>query len=836
VKLVIVESPAKAKTIGKFLGKDYKVESSIGHIRDLPRNATEIPAKLKAEKWTRLGVNIEKDFDPLYVISSDKKKQVTKLKKLLKEADELFLATDEDREGEAISWHLMEILKPKVPVKRLAFHEITKEAIQGALDNPRELDMDLVNAQETRRILDRLYGYKVSPVLWKRVAPKLSAGRVQSVALRIIVERERARISFKAAEYCSIRATFKLEGGREFEAVLKEIDGQKIAIGKDFDPDTGKLIDEKKILRLLSEKAEELIKNFESSAWKIDSVETKPYKTKPVAPFITSTLQQAANNKLGFGARQTMGVAQKLYENGYITYMRTDSITLSSQAIEAARSLILDEYGKEYLPAKPRVFKSKVKNAQEAHEAIRPAGNVFQTPASVKSKLTDEQFKLYDLIFKRTIASQMEDAKMLRTTIKVGNGAAIFQANGKVVEFPGFLKAYNIEATVKKDVSELSEDKILPEVKEGEKAEFTAPEVKSHATKPPARYTEASLVKELEARGIGRPSTYASIIDTIQRRNYVYKQGKALVPTFVAFAVVALLEQYFAKLVDMEFTAKLEEDLDDISRGEGDRLKYLKTFYFGTKELVGLEKLVEADIDAKSVCTIPIEGSEINVRIGPFGPYLEAGEKKVSLPAGIAPDEVKADKAAELIEKGKSIGESLGKDPETGKDIFAKEGRFGPYIQLGEPEEGGNKPKMKGLPPGVTLDDVDLAMAIKIVALPKKMGIFEKNEKEIVVDIGRYGPYVKAGTETRSIPKDMNVLDLTLEEAITLLNTEKKGRGSAASALKEFEKDPSIKVMNGRYGPYVKQGKVNASVPKGVDAEKLTLKQALDLIAEKKNK
>jgi DNA topoisomerase-1 len=830
LKLVIVESPAKAKTISKILGKEFKVESSIGHIRDLPKNAAEIPAKMKDQKWTRLGVNIEADFEPLYVVSSEKKKQVKKLKDLMKDADEVYLATDEDREGEAISWHLLEILKPKVPVKRLAFHEITKDAILHALDNPRELDMSLVNAQETRRVLDRLYGYEVSPILWKKIAPKLSAGRVQSVALRIIVERERARMRFKAAQYCSIQATFTLDNGREFVATLKEIEDRKIAIGKDFDPDTGKLVDEKKVMRLLMDEAMKLVDQFEKDSWKIESLEKKPVKSSPYAPFITSTLQQDANNKLGFSSRQTMSVAQKLYENGYITYMRTDSITLSKEAIAGARKLIESEYGKEYLPDSPRMFKSKVKNAQEAHEAIRPAGSKFRKPEEISGDLTDEQLKLYDLIYRRTLASQMADAQMESTVIRVTNGNAVFQANGKVVKFPGYLKVY-AALTSGKD-----EDKLLPDVTEGEACEFGNPEINEHATKPPARYTEASLVKELEARGIGRPSTYASIIDTIQRRRYVYKVGKALVPTFVAFAVVRLMEQHFTDLVDMTFTAELEEDLDAISRGEVERLKYLKEFYFGNNDHSGLEKLVTAEIDPKEACTIPVEGSNINVRIGPYGPYLEKDGEKASLPAEIAPDEVNASTVEEILEKGKQADGPMGVEPESGLPIFVKVGRFGPYVQLGEPEEG-SKPKMKGLPPGLDVADVDLETAIKIVAMPKEMGVFDKNGETIVADIGRYGPYVKAGSETRSLPKDMNILDLTTEQAIELLNTEKKGRGrAAASALKEFKEDESIKVLNGRYGPYVKQGKVNASVPKDMDVEKMTLEDALKLIADKKAK
>jgi len=831
LKLVIVESPAKAKTISKILGKDYVVESSIGHIRDLPKRAAEIPKKMKDQKWTRLGVNIEKDFEPLYLVPSDKKEQVKKLKKLLKKADELYLATDEDREGESISWHLTQVLDPKIPVKRLAFHEITKEAIEKALESPRDINMDLVNAQETRRILDRLYGYEISPILWKKIAPKLSAGRVQSVALRLVVERERERMSFVPATYCSIKATFKTEDGEEFEATLKEFKDQKIAIGKDFDPDTGELKN-KELLRLVEKEAKKLIEQFEKDNWKIDSVEKKPVKSSPYAPFITSTLQQDANRKLGFPSKKTMSVAQKLYENGYITYMRTDSITLSKQAINAARKLIESEYGKEYLPEKSRVFKSKVKNAQEAHEAIRPAGSTFKMPAELESDLTPDQMKLYSLIYKRTLASQMADARIQRTTVKVVSDDALFQANGKVIEFPGYLKVYSQGSTKK------NEEKVLPDVKEGASVDYTDSNVDVHETKPPARYTEASLVKELEERGIGRPSTYASIIDTIQRRNYVNKQGKALVPTFVAFAVIRLLEQFFTDLVDMGFTADLEADLDKISRGEGERLGYLKEFYFGNTDHEGLEDLVKSEIDPKEACTIPIEdeGKELgaDIRIGPYGPYIEKDDKKVSLPTDLPPDQLDDEKIEELLSQEKKADEPVGKDPETGEPVYVKVGRYGPYVQLGDPEEG-KKPKMKGLPPGLTVDDVDFDTALKIIEMPKKLGVFEDNGEDIKVDIGRYGPYVRAGSETRSIPRDENVLEFDYDKAVALLKTEKKGRGRGASkkVLKEFKEDDSIKVLDGRYGPYVNQGKVNASVPKDKDPMKLTYEEAKELISNK---
>jgi DNA topoisomerase-1 len=827
VKLVIVESPAKAKTINKYLGKDYVVESSIGHIRDLPQSAADIPDKVKDQKWTRLGVNVEEGFEPLYVVPTDKKKQIKKLKDLLKKADELYLATDEDREGEAISWHLLEVLKPKVPVKRLAFHEITKDAIVKAIDNPREVDMDLVNAQETRRVLDRLYGYEVSPILWRKIAPKLSAGRVQSVALRIIVERERARMRFVAAEYCSVVATFVTDEGEEFEATLKMVGDQKLAIGKDFDPDTGEITN-KEVLRLLKKDCEDLIKKFEKSDWTIESVEKKPVKSSPYAPFITSTLQQEANRKLGMSSRDTMSAAQKLYENGYITYMRTDSISLSTQAIEAARSIIKKEYGEEYLPKEARVFKSKVKNAQEAHEAIRPAGNSFQTPDEVAGNVTPEQAKLYDLIYKRTIASQMEDARMQMTVIKIVDGNAMFQANGRVIEFPGYLKAYKEDL----DKQTSGEDNILPDVSEGDKVDMKDGQIGEHMTKPPARYTEASLVKELEARGVGRPSTYASIIDTIQRRKYVYKKGKALVPTFVAFAVISLMEKHFSHLVDMEFTAELEEDLDAISRGEEDRLKYLKCFYFGDKKHTGLVDLIKADIDAREVCTIPVPRIKMDVRVGRYGPFVEKGEETASLPADVAPDELTEEMVVELLKSSAKKDEPLGVDSESGKPVFVKVGRFGPYVQLGE-AGGEEKPKMKGLPPGVQVEDVDFEKAVAIVSFPKVIGKF--NDEDIVADIGRYGPYVKAGSETRSLG-ELDILKLTEDDAVKLLKEEKKGRGRRAAKppLKTFKEDETITVKTGRYGPYVNQGKVNVSVPKDIKPEDLTYEDAKKMIEEKK--
>ena len=826
MKLVIVESPAKAKTISKILGKEFIVESSIGHIRDLPANAAEIPAKYKSEKWARLGVNIEKDFEPLYVVNKDKKKQVKKLKDLLAKADELFLATDEDREGESISWHLLQVLKPKVPVKRLAFHEITESAIKKALANPRTVDMPMVHAQETRRVLDRLYGYELSPLLWRKIAPKLSAGRVQSVATRIIVERERARIAFRNAEYMSINGDFD-HSSELFNAELKQYNGKKIAVSKDFDSTTGQ---PKKDVLVLNEENVEDIKNvLNSESFKISSVETKPMKTQPKPPFTTSTLQQDANHKLGFGSKQTMMVAQKLYENGFITYMRTDSISLSSQAIKACRDLVTSEFGTEYLPEKSRVFKSKVKNAQEAHEAIRPAGEKFRKPAQLASKLTTEQLKLYTLIFNRTVASQMKDYQYLQTSVDVESASSLFRASGRVTTFLGFRKLY-VESGAKED------SQALPEMKVGVAVDLKELNSKKHSTKPPARFNEATLVKELESLGIGRPSTYASIIDTIIRRNYVFKSGKALVPTFMAFGVVRLMEQNFKFLVDYSFTAKMEEDLDAISRGESEFVAYLKDFYYGHNEYMGLTEITKLDIDPRESCTLPLgDGTQVNIRIGRYGPFLESGEKKVSIPDGTEPDSLTLDAALELLETSEKMQMegSLGDDPETKMPVFAKVGRFGPYVQLGEKSEEDKKfkPKMKSIPKGIDPDSVDLELALKILSLPKVVAKTPEGE-DVTADIGRFGPYLKSASKTASVDVDL-VLNPNTDKILEALAAGKAARGASKSVLREFE-GSTIKVMNGRYGPYVNQGKTNASLPKDMDPAKITLEQAEKLIADKK--
>jgi len=829
VKLVIVESPAKAKTISKILGKEFVVESSIGHIRDLPSNASEIPAKYKSEKWARLGVNVDKDFEPLYVVNKDKKKQVKKLKDLLAKADELFLATDEDREGESISWHLLDVLKPKVPVKRLAFHEITETAIKAALANPRQIDSKLVEAQETRRVLDRLYGYELSPLLWRKIAPKLSAGRVQSVATRIIVERERARMAFKSATYKSINADFDYDSN-VFNSDLKEFDGKKIASSKDFSAETG--LAKKGVLVLNEDNIEETMNALKSEKYTVSKVETKPMKTQPKPPFTTSTLQQDANHKLGFSSKQTMQVAQKLYENGYITYMRTDSFSLSSEAIKACRDFVSSEFGSEYVPGKSRVYKSKVKNAQEAHEAIRPAGHVFKDPKTLGSKLTDEQMKLYSLIFNRTVASQMKDFEYMQTSIDITSDRSLFRSTGRVTTFLGFRKLY-IESGAKTDDSQA-----LPDMKVGVETALKELNSKDHQTKAPARFNEATLVKELESLGIGRPSTYASIIDTIIRRNYVFKVGKALVPTFVAFGVVKLMEQNFKFLVDYSFTAKMEEDLDAISRGEKEFVSYLKDFYFGHAEYMGLTEITKLEIDPRECCTIPIEdGSEVNVRIGRYGPFLEAGEKRVSIPDGTQPDSLTLDAAKHLIETSESLDQEggLGVDPESKLHVFAKVGRYGPYVQLGEKmdEDKTFKPKMKSIPKGIDIADVDLELALKILSLPRIVAKTAEGE-EVTADIGRFGPYIKSPSKTATVSVDL-VLNPVEAEILAALAAGKAARGGATKqVLKEFD-NSTIKVLTGRYGPYVNEGKLNASVPKDMDPTKLTLEQAQKILADKKS-
>ena len=833
--LVIVESPTKARTISNFLPKGFIVEASIGHIRDLPNSAKEIPADIKKEPWSRLGINVDSEFEPVYVIPPEKKKQVAKLKKQLAGVDVVYLATDEDREGESISWHLVEVLKPKVPKKRLVFHEITKTAIRAALDNPRELDLRMIKAQETRRILDRLYGYEISPILWRKVAPRLSAGRVQSVTVRLIVERERERQRFVKSTFWDLTADFKAESGAPFSTVLHSLDGKRIARGKDFDSTTGLLkTGDDAGVQLVDEKmATALVDELKRADWEVGRVERKPYTDRPSPPFTTSTLQQEANRKLRLSARATMQAAQRLYENGLITYMRTDSTTLSDQAVQASREQIERLYGKEYLPDKPRVYRTKVKNAQEAHEAIRPASE-FKRPDDLRAQLGDREFKLYELIWKRTMACQMEDARGHRMTLRITNGRAVFQASGKTIEFPGYLRAY-VEGADDPDAELADKELVLPSVSEGDSMELDKLEPKSHTTQPPARYTEASLVKELEAKGVGRPSTYATIIDTILHRQYVVKQGSALVPTFVAFAVVKLMEKHFGGLVDVAFTARMEDDLDKIARGEMDALPYLRSFYFGDKgDKKGLKDLIQTEIDAREVCTLELgeddEGRVVNIRVGRYGPYLERGDERATIPEGVAPDELDMERAAEILKRGSGPIE-LGDDPETGRPVFVKTGRYGAYVQLGENDD---EPKMKSLLPGMEMETTTQEDALRLLRLPRTVGEDAVGES-VLADYGRYGPYIKRGVDTRSLEKPEDVFDVTLEKALArLAEAPTRGRRRASKVMRELGVDPTndlqVKVMHGPYGLYVTDGSINASLAKDAEVEKVTLEEAIDLI------
>jgi DNA topoisomerase-1 len=842
--LVIVESPAKARTIGKFLGRGYTVEASIGHVRDLPHGAKEIPAEYRGEEWARLGVNVEKDFDPLYIVPPGKTAQVRKLKSLLKEARELYLATDEDREGEAISWHLNELLKPKVPVHRLVFHEITKEAIDEALANPRDIDESLVKAQETRRIVDRLYGYEVSPLLWRKVRPKLSAGRVQSVAVKLIVERERQRMAFVAATFWDLIGSFsKQSAPQPFEAELVSVDGRGIPAGKDFDPTTGKLKNPN-LLLLNEADAQKLLERLRSATYHVAALDNKPYTSKPYPPFTTSTLQQEANRKLGFTARRTMQVAQSLYETGHITYMRTDSTNLASVAVEAARALVSREYGKEYLPDSPRVYQTKVRNAQEAHEAIRPAGHPFAFPEELRAELSPDEFKLYDLIWKRTVASQMADARGHRITVTIEGAGAEFQVGGKTIDFAGYLRAY-VEGADDPEAELADKETILPSVKIGEVLDCKKLEPKSHTTQPPARFTEATLTRALEEMGIGRPSTYASIIDTILARDYVFKRSSALVPTWTAFAVSQLLQDHLPNLVDYQFTAQMEEDLDAISRGEQENLEYLRNFYFGNGD-DGLKPHLEhktEKIDARHVSRIhigkPQGQQEIVVRVGRYGPFLEQGDRRASIPEGTAPDEVTIDKALEMLGAAQQAEEPLGYDPTSGKPVYLKVGRFGPYVQCGSADDE-EKPKNASLLKGMTPDQVDLPTALKLLSLPRELGNQPAGGQPVVAYNGRFGPYVKCGEETRSLPAQLSPLDVTLQQALELLAQPKqmrRGFGQKKEPLKVFEPTPAnpqkIELRDGRYGLYVTDGTTNASLPRNMTAEELTLEFALRLLADR---
>ena len=859
IKLVIVESPAKARKIGGFLGDDYVVEASVGHIRDLPQRAADIPKEFKKIAWAKEGVNIEEGFEPLYVINPDKKAKVSELKALMKDADELILATDEDREGEAIAWHLIEVLRPKIPIRRMVFHEITKEAIQKAANETRDLDYRLVDAQETRRVLDRLYGYRLSPVLWKKVMPRISAGRVQSVATRLIVERERERMAFISSKWWDLTA--QCEAG--FNARLLSLDGKRVAATNDFDANGG--LKEKSVANILlldEAGANELVQSLIGKSLTVKSTEESPRTERPKAPFTTSTMQQDAGSRLGWGAQLTMRVAQRLYENGYITYMRTDSVTLSQSAIESARNSAKSLYGADYIPATPRVYEGKSKNAQEAHEAIRPAGETFRTPGELAPELSRDEFSLYDLIWKRTIASQMSDAKKMQMRVdfdvetKTG-GAAIFRANGSVVTFPGFLAAYEEIVDDKSGEDEAAEsDKRLPAMAVGDSIKVSNYICEGHETKPPARYTEPTLVKKLEELGIGRPSTFASIMSTIQDRGYVAKRGRALVPTFLAFSVTGLLEQHFGKLVDYEFTASMEEDLDRIANGEEDRITWLTKFFFGTEGNPGLEALA-ADlgaIDAQQINTMKM-GEDIEIRVGRYGAYIQKGigddRKFANIPETMAPDELTLQVAIDLLAQPSGERE-LGVHPETNLPLLAKSGRFGPYVTevFPEPEmvvdkktgelkkprkkKDAPKPKTASLLSTMTLDTITIEDALKLMSLPRTLGDYE--EVPITVQNGRYGPYMTHGTDSRTLTSEDQLFAITLDEAIELYKQPKvRRRGVAKPPLKDLGIDPAsqkpVLVKDGRFGIYITDGETNATLRRGDNVEFLTLERGLELLA-----
>jgi DNA topoisomerase I len=858
-KLVIVESPAKARTIGGYLGQGYVVESSIGHIRDLPQSAAETPAKIKDKPWGRLAVDVDNGFEPYYVVPRDKKQHISKLRTLLKDADELYLATDEDREGEAIAWHLLDELKPKgIPVHRMVFHEITRPAIQEAVANPRTINEDLVEAQEARRILDRLYGYEVSPVLWKKVMSGLSAGRVQSVATRLVVDRERERMAFRAASYWDLEGTFDAgaeKDPRMFPGKLHSIDDKRVAGGSDFGPD-GQLKSKKgDRVHLDRSAAEGLVRALSETAFEVRSVESKPYRRQPYAPFRTTTLQQEASRKLGMSASVTMSVAQRLYENGFITYMRTDSTTLSSAAINAARAQVRELYGDEYLPDRPREYASKVKNAQEAHEAIRPAGDSFRTPA--QTGLTGEQFRVYELIWMRTIASQMKDAVGQSVSVRLGGAASdgrdvVFSASGRVITFHGFLKAY-VEGTEGGKRSD--DDQVpLPDLREGDPVSAAALNALGHETKPPARYTEATLIKELEDREIGRPSTYASIIGTILNRGYVYKKGTALVPAWLAFSVTRLLEEHFPRQISYAFTAGMEDVLDEIAAGHKDRVSELQEFYFGSDRVEGLHSLVTGlgDIDARELATFPIGGpdSGINLRVGRYGPYLEGpgddgtpAGKRANVPDDLPPDELTLEKARELFANPAGEEIQLGVHPDTGLEVVAKNGRYGPYVTEVLPDEAPKsaKPRTSSLFKSMSLDTVTLDDAIRLLSLPRVVGEDPESGEEITAQNGRYGPYLKKGSDSRSLTSEEQLLTIGLDEALRIYAQPKqRGRAAAAPPLKELGNDPvsgnPVVVKSGRFGEYVTDGDYNATLRKDDSVEAITLERAAELLAERRER
>jgi DNA topoisomerase I len=843
-RLVIVESPAKARTISGYLGPEFVIESSVGHIRDLPDSAAEIPERYKGEPWARLGVNVEQDFEPLYVVDPEKKKTVAALRKQLADADELLLATDEDREGEAIAWHLLEVLKPKVPVRRMVFHEITRDAIERALEQTREVDERLVDAQESRRILDRLYGYEVSPVLWKKIMRGLSAGRVQSVATRLVVERERERIAFTSAVWWDLLASFDPD---RFEARLVSVDGERVAQGRDFRPD-GKLRGEARPLD--EEAARGLASRLEGSSFRVARVERKPYVRRPSPPFMTSTLQQDASRKLRFSAQVTMRLAQRLYENGYITYMRTDSTTLSESALTAAREQAASLFGADHVPPQPRRYERKVKNAQEAHEAIRPAGDGFRTPQDVRPELSRDELALYELIWMRTIASQMKDAQGQTVSLRIAGEsssgeAAEFGASGTVITFRGFLAAYEEGRDDDRARAEADEERRLPNLSEGDAVELRTLEPQGHETSPPARYTEATLVRTLEELGIGRPSTYASILGTILDRGYVFKRGTALVPSFLAFSVVGLLEQHFGRLVDYDFTARMEDDLDRIASGDERRVEWLGRFYFGDGEpgasSLGLHELVSdlGAIDAREINSREI-GDGIVLRVGRYGPYLEQDGKRASVPDDTAPDELTPERAQELLSQPTGDRE-LGVDPETGTTIAARAGRYGPYVTELLPDGAKEKPRTASLFKTMSLETVTVEEALRLLQLPRVVGTAPDGE-EVVARNGRYGPFVQKGKESRSLESEEQLFTIELPEALALLAQPRQRRGQRASAapLRELGPDPAggkaILLKEGRFGPYVTDGETNASLRRGDDPETIELDRALELLAERRAK
>ncbi len=850
--LVIVESPTKARTIRNYLPAGYRVEASMGHVRDLPQSASEIPVAIKGEKWAQLGVNVDADFEPVYVVPKDKKKVVTQLKEALKEADELILATDEDREGESISWHLYQLLKPKVPTKRMVFHEITQEAIKKALKNCRTIDEQLVRAQETRRILDRLVGYTLSPLLWKKIAWGLSAGRVQSVAVRLLVNKERQRRAFHEGTYWDLKAslispaTGKIKG-QEFTSLLVNLAGTKIATGSDFDPATGQITVGRKVVLLTEEEAAALKDRLTDKTWSVTDIEERPVTRKPSPPFTTSTMQQESNRKLRLSARDTMRIAQNLYEQGYITYMRTDSVHLSDQAIAAARSCVEKLYGQQYLSPQPRQYTTKSKGAQEAHEAIRPAGSTFRTPQ--ETGLGGRELALYDLIWKRTVASQMADSRQTQVTVQLQVEDAGFRSSGKRIDFPGYLRAY-VEGSDDPEAALEDQEVILPNLKVGDHPNCQELEAIGHETQPPARYTEATLVKTLESEGIGRPSTYASIIGTIIDKGYTQLTNNALIPTFTAFAVTDLLEKHFPDIVDPKFTSKMEQTLDDIADGEANWLPYLRQFYLGDKGLETLVRERESQIDATLARTVELENLDAKVRIGKYGPYIEVQNGEGVVTASIPKDLTPADlnpKQVEILLRQKTTGpDQLGRHPETGEPIYVKLGAYGPYVQLGDKSDENPKPKQASLPKGVTPETVTLDVAVGLLALPRTLGTHPATGGKIQTSLGRFGPYVvhdqgKEGKDYRSLKATDNVLTISLERALELLSEPKKGRNSTNSkskaALRELGAHPEdstpVNIYDGPYGPYIKHSKTNVSLPEGESVEDITLDRALTLLATK---